>query len=916
MKIITILSFVAILWLYLLRPAVVLSQQESNAWLSKNETLKSQIALIDDSLTSEGDETDALENELARRQAEGQAFESNVTKYKIELTTLESQTHLTDLTLKQIETIYMDCQTSLTSVSDELTELKKREETLVNATTLTHEQKQINDTLLMEMEASAAQISERSHEIGENMGTDTPPETELTEQKEKTNPPPRRLDTPDNPAAFGPSPSTGNGDIDVVAQKALIERLTQRLKRLQTLHIRKLLLLQSIESIVSEQIRQLEEIQLKYQSLSTELEIRLKETKKTDLLSRKQNALTQETWKRLGEDFHRLLTALTALGKLEVWQNGFSFLWVSGVQKLFSFFIVLLGILMMAFKLRSSLATALASPFLTERYWSRLTLTMIRKHLILFSVTGYFYICINFKLFFNYATTANLIVALLMILTATLWGIHFIELIESKYPHLPCRRSILALKVLNLLFMLNTLLLFALETDSSITVIFRLFSEIWVYGGSLYFAKKVFPRLIPEAHFTPQRGLVMQTAKNAMLLISGIGIGLDILGYGHFAVYWYTSWTKTAVILMWSALIIGASNEWIPGTAAAGSGTASGTAAPSESGISSHVGQISMMWLFKQICYLLLFILSTMALYLAWGSSDTLLTGLERIITASLTIGTMQFSIASFAFSLFLLILTYYLARGWRHFFHHNLLKESGLDKGIQESMTTITVYGIWIFGIIVSMMAFGLNMTTLTVGFGALGIGIGFGLQNIVNNFISGIILLFERPIQVGDDIEINGMWATIRKTNVRSTVVQTYDNATIMIPNSELISNQVINWSFKDKRIRRKVTVGVAYGSDIEKVRETLLDIAEKMPKVLRYPAPDVLFTDFGDSALLFTLRFWSFIDFFLAVETDVRFEIDRRFKEGGIEIAFPQRDIHIKSIPPEWGLRAAAPQKSSIS
>jgi small-conductance mechanosensitive channel len=186
-------------------------------------------------------------------------------------------------------------------------------------------------------------------------------------------------------------------------------------------------------------------------------------------------------------------------------------------------------------------------------------------------------------------------------------------------------------------------------------------------------------------------------------------------------------------------------------------------------------------------------------------------------------------------------------------------------------------------------------------VAFGALGIGLGFGLQNIFNNFISGIILLFERPIQVGDDVEINGTWATVKKINVRSTVVQTYDNASLIIPNADFVSTQVVNWSFKDKRLRRNILVGVAYGSDVTLVRDTLLEIAQKTPKVLKDPAPDVLFVDFGDSALIFRLRIWTDIDSMLRVETAIRFEIDRLFRERDIEISFPQRDIHVRSWVP---------------
>lgn len=191
-----------------------------------------------------------------------------------------------------------------------------------------------------------------------------------------------------------------------------------------------------------------------------------------------------------------------------------------------------------------------------------------------------------------------------------------------------------------------------------------------------------------------------------------------------------------------------------------------------------------------------------------------------------------------------------------------------------------------------------GVNATSLAVAFGALSFGISFGLQNIFNNFISGLILLLERPIQVGDYVEVNGLWAEVKRINVRSTTVRTFDNATVIIPNSELISQNITNWSFEDPRMRLHVDVGVAYGSDIELVRNTLLGIPTRIDKVLKYPRPDVRFEDHGDSALIFRLRFWAHVKDYNVV-TDVRFELDHNFRELGIEIAFPQRDLHIRSV-----------------
>ena len=149
-----------------------------------------------------------------------------------------------------------------------------------------------------------------------------------------------------------------------------------------------------------------------------------------------------------------------------------------------------------------------------------------------------------------------------------------------------------------------------------------------------------------------------------------------------------------------------------------------------------------------------------------------------------------------------------------------------------------------------------------------------------------------------LGDAVEINGIWAEVKKIKFRSTLVQTFDNASLIIPNSEFISSQVTNWSFGDLTLRIKVTVGVAYGSDIERVRSSLLEIAGRTEKVLSNPRPDVLFSDFGDSALIFVLRVWTDVDNMLKVGTAIRFEIDRVFRERNIEIAFPQRDIHIRA------------------
>ena len=199
---------------------------------------------------------------------------------------------------------------------------------------------------------------------------------------------------------------------------------------------------------------------------------------------------------------------------------------------------------------------------------------------------------------------------------------------------------------------------------------------------------------------------------------------------------------------------------------------------------------------------------------------------------------------------------------------------------------------------------ALGVNATSLAVVFGALSIGIGFGLQNIFNNFISGLILLFERPIQVGDYVELGEAWAEVKKINVRSTVVKTFDNAAVIIPNSDFISQRVTNWSFRDKRMRRRFNIRVAYGSDIDLVMQTLQDIALEAPGVLHYPRPDVFFIDHAENGLTFLLRIWVNVDDYFRVPSEVLCEIHRRFSDLGIEIGFSQQELRIRQLSDETG------------
>jgi small-conductance mechanosensitive channel len=193
-----------------------------------------------------------------------------------------------------------------------------------------------------------------------------------------------------------------------------------------------------------------------------------------------------------------------------------------------------------------------------------------------------------------------------------------------------------------------------------------------------------------------------------------------------------------------------------------------------------------------------------------------------------------------------------------------------------------------------------GIDLSTITVLAGALGVGIGFGLQNITNNFVSGIIILFERPIKVNDRIEVGNITGDVVRISMRATTIVTNDNISVIVPNSEFISSKVINWSHNDRNVRFNIPVGVSYNEDPKKVKELLLSVANDNDAVLKEPLPDVIFSEFGDSSLNFVLRVWTstLIQAPKVLKSQLYFEILRRFREVGIQIPFPQRDLHIKN------------------
>lgn len=230
------------------------------------------------------------------------------------------------------------------------------------------------------------------------------------------------------------------------------------------------------------------------------------------------------------------------------------------------------------------------------------------------------------------------------------------------------------------------------------------------------------------------------------------------------------------------------------------------------------------------------------------------------------------------------------------------ILPRFEIEAGIQFTMRRITHYIVMIIGTLVAFQFVGIDLSGLAVIFGLLSVGIGFGLQNVTSNFISGIILLFERPIAVGDRVTVGDIEGDVLSINMRSTTIRSINNISIIVPNTEFVASQVTNWSHGDPKIRLMIDVGVSYNSDLDLVVETLRDVATNHAAVLTIPAPNVVLSSFGDSSWNMILLAW--VDdpkSHALIRSEINCEIVRKFREKNIEIPFPQRDLHLRSPLP---------------
>lgn len=272
------------------------------------------------------------------------------------------------------------------------------------------------------------------------------------------------------------------------------------------------------------------------------------------------------------------------------------------------------------------------------------------------------------------------------------------------------------------------------------------------------------------------------------------------------------------------------------------------------------------------------------------------------VFTEPRMFGSITFTISDVLQFLLILIISFFATSLISFLFDSGdvSLKFLKLPKGVPAAISLVIRYMIIAFGIVLALSSLGIDLGKFNLMAGALGLGIGFGLQTVVSNFISGLILVFERPIHVGDTVEVNNLLGTVNRIGVRSSSVITFDGAEVVVPNNNLIANDLINWTLSDSIKRVEILIGAKYGSDPNQILKILMDAAMESKDTLKTPAPQALFSEFGDSSLNFKLRFWVHYEVGLQAKSDISIAVYNMFAKHGIEIPFPQQDVYIKDMP----------------
>ncbi len=306
---------------------------------------------------------------------------------------------------------------------------------------------------------------------------------------------------------------------------------------------------------------------------------------------------------------------------------------------------------------------------------------------------------------------------------------------------------------------------------------------------------------------------------------------------------------------------------------------------------------------FARISRLIILFVALLYLLEIWGLFDSINAAWTYLMALEYSVGEFHVSVKMVVLVIVVMYAAILVSWFFQSFLESQVFFGKRIDRGVRDAFKKLSHYGFVLVGFLVAMTMSGIELQNFAILAGAFGIGIGFGLQDIVNNFVSGLILLFERPVKVGDAVIIDGQWGAIIKIGMRSTVVETWDRSELIVPNSHMISEKVLNWTLSSNVSRVTVKVGVKYGTDLEKVIKILNKVGDGHPAVVEDPPPSAIFTEFGDSSINFELRVWvDDIKNRLTLISDLGVAINKEFRKAGVEIPFPQRDLHLKSISPD--------------
>lgn len=301
------------------------------------------------------------------------------------------------------------------------------------------------------------------------------------------------------------------------------------------------------------------------------------------------------------------------------------------------------------------------------------------------------------------------------------------------------------------------------------------------------------------------------------------------------------------------------------------------------------------------IAALLGWLVFTMQQFRIWRPAYSLA---RDVLQHAFTFGEISISLGNVLVFAIAVVVAFLAARAVRYLLRHEVLPKMSLPRGVDNSVASLSYYAMLMLGLLLALSAAGFKVGQLAFVFGALGVGIGLGLQDVVKNFVSGLILMFERPIQPGDVVDVSGTNGTVRMIGMRSTTISTFEGADVVVPNGMLLSEKLTNWTLLDRRRRLEVPVGVAYGSDVPAVMALLRETVAGTRGVAISPAPAVLFTGLGASALEFSVRAWTHeYDDWVLIRSDLVSRIHAALVGAGIEIPFPQQDLHLRGVPEGW-------------